>query len=130
MIVVDGVAGTDAPVSDVTSPAGVRSPFLCSNATALHGLAGASFDLHGPNGLWPSNKDLCVFAGSSSECTFTEMMTYLANIKKRGHPAYGMTLGVAGMLVHTAGRYRLALPSSPIYEVRLMACFSAGVSEG
>lgn len=118
MVIVDGVDGAAAPPTDVDAPPGIRSPFPCADAGSKFGLTGASFDLHGSRGLWPSNTDLCVYAGSPSECTFSAMVAYLPNVKKPGHPAYGMALGTAGMLVQVVDRLPLAVPSIPIYEVR------------
>lgn len=118
MVIVEGVAGADGPAA-ADAPPGMRSPFPCAAAKRLHGLTGASFDLHGPNGLWTTNSDLCVYAGGVEECTFTAMVAYMANAKVPGHAAYGMALGTAGMLVHTAQRSELAVPSVPIYEVSL-----------
>jgi len=111
VVIVDGLNDTDAP-------GGPRTPFPCGDAAALHGLRGVSFDLHDKvAGLWPGNGDLCAYAGGPSECTFTELVAYMTNVQKPTHPAYGMALGVAGMLVHTAERSLLALQSASIFEV-------------
>lgn len=130
MVMVDGVEGAAAPpATAAAAPPGIRSPFRCAEAGSKFGLTGASFDLHGPGGLWPSNTDLCVYAGSPEECTFAAMVAYLPNVKKPGHPAYGMALGTAGMLVQVVDRLKLAVPSIPIYEVRAVSSvFSAGVA--
>lgn len=129
MVIVDGVDGAAAPPAGADAPPGIRSPFPCADAGTKFGLTGASFDLHGSRGLWPSNTDLCVYAGSPAECTFSAMVAYLPNVKKAGHPAYGMALGAAGMLVQVVDRLELAVPSIPIYEVRarLDVFFSANV---
>eukprot|EP00170_Pyropia_yezoensis_P000403 contig_2211_g404 len=118
MVFVDGATGAATP-TDGDAPPGIRSPFPCAEAARLHGVAGASFDLHGAHGLWPSNTDLCVYAGSPEECTFTAMVAYLLNVKIPSHPAFGMALGTAGMLVQVEKRLPQAIPSIPIYEDQL-----------
>lgn len=123
MVHVEGVVGA-APPTSADDPPGIRTPFPCANAGKQFGLSGASFDLHGATGLWPSNSDLCVYAGSPEECTFTAMVAYLPNVKKPGHPAYGMALGTAGMLVQVDKRLDWAVPSIPIYEVRAVLTFA------
>jgi len=111
LVIVDGLIDTD-------TPDGPRTPFPCGDAAALHGLRGVSFDLHDKvAGLWPGNGDLCAYAGGPTECTFTELVAYMTNVQEPTHPAYGMALGVAGMLVHTAERSLLALQSASIFEV-------------
>lgn len=128
MVIVDGVDGAVSPAA-ADAPPGIRSPFNCTEAEKVYGLTGASFDLHSTHGLWPSNKDLCVYAGGPEECTFTAMIAYLRNVKISGHPAYGMALGAAGMLVHVAHRLALAVPSTPIYEVRSVPTLAPGARE-
>lgn len=132
MVLVEGFVGAAAPASADAHPS-IRTPFRCADAGMLYGLSGASFDLHGAGGLWPSNSDLCVYAGSPEECTFTAMVAYLPNVKKPGHPAYGMALGTAGMLVQVDKRLDLAVPSIPIFEVRSvlsLAPWCSGASVG
>lgn len=128
MVFVDGATGAATP-TDGDAPPGIRSPFPCAEAARLHGVAGASFDLHGAHGLWPSNTDLCVYAGSPEECTFTAMVAYLLNVKIPSHPAFGMALGTAGMLVQVEKRLPQAIPSIPIYEVRTVSTVAAPESQ-
>lgn len=128
MVFVDGATGAATP-TDGDAPPGIRSPFPCAEAARLHGVAGASFDLHGAHGLWPSNTDLCVYAGSPEECTFTAMVAYLLNVKIPSHPAFGMALGTAGMLVQVEKRLPQAIPSIPIYEVRTVSTVAVPESQ-
>lgn len=132
MVLVEGVVGAVAPAS-ASAPPGIRTPFCCADARQ-HGLSDASFDLLGGSGLWPINTELCVYAGSQEECTFTAMVAYLPNVKKPDHPAYGMALATAGMIVQVDKRLNLAVPSIPVYEVRSVlavcsGCWGATVEE-